>query len=127
MATPKVKFNTVDEYIAGFPKEVKATLEKIRQTIQRAEPAAEEVISYQLPAYKYHGMLVYFSAYKEHYSLTFPPPFTVFEAFKKELSAYEVSKTTVQFPMKDPVPFKLIAAMVQFRAKENQQKGKGKK
>jgi uncharacterized protein YdhG (YjbR/CyaY superfamily) len=127
MATTKARFETVNEYIGSFPKEVQATLEKIRQTIKKAEPDAEEVISYQIPAFKLHGFLVYFSAYKEHYSITFPPPFTVFEKFKKELAPYEMSKTTVQLPMKQPIPFDLITKMVKFRAKENQETEKKKK
>jgi uncharacterized protein YdhG (YjbR/CyaY superfamily) len=127
MATTKAKFETVNEYIGSFPREVQTTLQKIRQTIKKAEPDAEEVISYQIPAFKLHGFLVYFSAYKEHYSITFPPPFTVFEAFKKELAPYQLSKTTVQLPMKQPIPFDLITNMVKFRAKENLETEKKKK
>lgn len=127
MATAKIKFETVDQYIATFPKEVQTTLEKIRKTIQKAVPEAEEMISYQIPAFEYNGMLAYFSAYKEHYSLTFPPPFEIFEVFKKELSPYEVSKTTIQFPMTSPVPLDLVTKMVKYRAKENAENKKKKK
>lgn len=127
MATAKAKFETVDQYIGAFPKEVQTSLEKIRQTVKKAAPKAEEVISYQIPAFKFHGFLVYFSAYKAHYSITFPPPFTVFEVFKKELAVYERSKTTVQIPMDQKLPLELITKMVKFRAKENQETEKKKK
>ena len=123
----KTNFQTVDEYISTFPKDVQATLEKIRHTIQQAVPEAEEVISYQIPAFKYHGWIFYFSAYKEHYSLSCPPPFTVFDAFKKELSPYEVSTSAIKFPLDKPVPVDLIKEMSQFRAKANLEKTQKKK
>lgn len=72
-----------------------------------------------MPAFKYHGMLIYYSAYKKHYSISFPPPFKVFEVFKEQLSPYEVSKTAVQFPMDQPVPLDLIGEMAKYRANEN--------
>jgi uncharacterized protein YdhG (YjbR/CyaY superfamily) len=123
----KNKFQTVDEYIGTFAKDVQGDLEKIRQTIKKAVPEAEEVISYQLPAFEFHGMLIYFSAYKEHYSLSFPPPFTLFEVFKQELSPYEVSKTTIKILMDKPLPLDLVSEIVKYRAKENLERGKKKK
>ncbi len=119
MATEKVKFETVDQYIGTFPKEEQQVLQKIRETIRKAAPGSEEVISYQIPAYKQNGFVIYFSAYKAHYSLSFPPPFTVFEKFKKELSPYEMSKSTVQLPKSMPIPYDMIAGMVKFRVQEN--------
>ncbi|TNJ61846.1 DUF1801 domain-containing protein [Paenibacillus hemerocallicola] len=127
MSSTKSSFQTVEEYIVTFPDDVQATLENIRQTIKETVPEAEEAISYQLPAFKYYGMLIYFSAYKDHYSLSFPPPFTIFEVFKEQLSPYEVSKTAIKFPMKDPFPFELLRDIVKFRATENLEKGKKKK
>lgn len=115
----KTDFKDADEYITTFPEHIQATLKKIRQTVQEAVPDATEVISYQLPAFKYHGMLVYYSAYKAHFGLSFPPPFTVFEKFQKELSPYEVSKSAIRFPMDQPFPYALLREMVLFRAKEN--------
>jgi uncharacterized protein YdhG (YjbR/CyaY superfamily) len=115
----KTDFRTVDEYIATFPDDVQSVLQTVRRTIQDAVPEAEEAISYQIPAFKFHGWLLYFSAYKNHYSLSCPPPSTVFEAFEKELSKYEVSKSTIKFPFGEPVPAKLISDMAMFRAKEN--------
>lgn len=122
-----VKFETVEAYIHSFPKEVQKTLQKISQTIQKAAPGAEEVISYNIPAFKLNGFVAYYSAYTKHYSLTFPPPFTVFEVFKKELAPYELSKTTIQFPMDQPVPYDLVTKLVAFRVKENAENVKKKK
>lgn len=123
----KTDFKTVDEYIGTFPEEVQADLEKIRQAVKKAVPEAEEVISYQIPAFKYHGWILYFSAYKSHYSISIPPPFTVFEVFKKELEGYVLSKSTVQFPKNKPLPLELIKDIAKFRAKENLEKGTKKK
>lgn len=122
----KTDFKTVDEYIATFPSDVQAILETLRKTIREAVPEAEEVINYQIPAYKYHGWIFYFSAYKNHYSLSCPPP-THFEVFQDELAGYKLSKSTIQFPMKDPVPVDLIRRMAEFRAKENVEREKGEK
>lgn len=127
MATEKIKFQTVDEYIDSFPDNVQDILKQIRQAVQKAVPEAEEVISYNIPAYKYHGWIVYFSAYKNHYSLSCPPPFTVFEVFKEELLPYEVSKSAMKFPLDKPVPVKLISDIASFRAKENVEAKKKKK
>lgn len=119
MATEKTTFKTADEYIASFPKEVQQVLQTVRQAIQRAVPEAEETIGYQIPAFKARGWVFYYSAYKNHYSLSCPPPFTVFDAFKSELAPYEISKSSIKFPLNEPVPADLIAAMAKFRAAEN--------
>jgi uncharacterized protein YdhG (YjbR/CyaY superfamily) len=122
-----IKFQTVEEYMGTFPKDVQDTLETIRQTIKKAVPEAEEVISYQLPAFKYHGMLIYYSAYKEHYSLSFPPPFKLFDVFKNELLPYEKSKTTIKFSMDKPIPLELVSELAKYRANENLEREKKKK
>jgi len=114
----KTDFRSVDEYIGTFPKDVQATLETIRRTIRKAVPEAEEVISYQMPAYKFHGRMLYFSAYKNHYSL-FGATQGVRRAFKKELSRYEGTKGTIRFPLDEPVPVKLIRDIAMYRAREN--------
>ncbi len=115
----KTDYRTADEYIATFPDDVQRVLQTVRQTIREAVPDAEEVISYQIPVFKFHGWLLYYSAYKNHYSLSCPPPFTLFEVFKNELSAYEVTKSAIKFPLDQPIPVKLIGDMAMFRAKEN--------
>jgi uncharacterized protein YdhG (YjbR/CyaY superfamily) len=124
MATEKIKFETVEQYIGSFPKDVQKILQSVRKTIQSAVPGAEEMISYQIPAFKLGGWIFYYSAYKNHYSLSCPPPFTVFEKFKKELAPYEVSKSAIKFPLDKPVPVKLISEMAKFRAEEIEKKKK---
>lgn len=115
----------VDEYLALQPAETFAKLEKLRQTIKKAAPEAEEVISYGMPAYKFHGMLVYFAGYKNH--IGFYPTSSGIKAFEKEISAFENSKGTVRFPIEKPLPVGLITKIVKYRVKENLQKAGIKK
>jgi uncharacterized protein YdhG (YjbR/CyaY superfamily) len=109
--------NAVDEYIAKFPKDVQAVLQKIRQTIHEAAPEASETISYQMPAFKLNGKnLVYFAAWKKHIGFYATPSGN--EAFKKELARYKGAKGSVQFPLDEPMPFDLIKKIVKFRIQE---------
>lgn len=111
---------TVDNYIASFPKEAQQILTQIRNLIRAAAPNAEEMISYKMPAYKYHGILVYFAGYKNHIGFYAAP--TAHEAFKKELSVYKTGKGSVQFPIDKPLPYSLITKMVKYKLKENKAK-----
>jgi uncharacterized protein YdhG (YjbR/CyaY superfamily) len=122
----KAKPKTVDEYIALFPLEVQERLQKIRTTIKKAAPKAEETISYQLPTFTLGGKyLIYFAAFKKHVSV-YPAPRGA-EVFKEELAKYKGGKGTVQFPLDKPIPFSLISRIVKFRVKEHLEKAKGKK
>ena len=125
----KTDFKSADEYLATLPEHSRDVLQQVRQTIQAAVPEAEEVISYQIPAFKHHGFVFYISAHKNHFSLSCPPPFAVFEAFADELAPYEISKSAIRFPLDAPVPVDLIHRMAQFRAEENaaREKTKAKK
>jgi uncharacterized protein YdhG (YjbR/CyaY superfamily) len=127
MKTDRTAPRTVDEYIAGFPPDVQAILEKIRLTIRKAAPGAEEAIKYQMPTFTLHGNLVHFAAFKKH--IGFYPVPTGIEKFKKELAAYEGGKGSVQFPLDQLIPYSLISRIVKFRVKENLAKAaaKGKK
>jgi len=116
----KTGYQTIDDYIAAFPEEDRVVLLGIRAAIREGAPEAEEAISYQVPAFKFHGFVMYFSAYAKHYSLSFPPPWTVFEQFKEDLAPYKISKSTVQLPKDRPIPYELIAKMAAFRARENE-------
>jgi uncharacterized protein YdhG (YjbR/CyaY superfamily) len=116
---------TIDDYIAGFPGDVQAILQQIRQTIRQAAPDAQEKISYQLPTFTLKGNLVYFGAFKNHIGF-YPIPSGV-EAFKEELSAYEQGKGSVQFPLDKPIPYDLISRIVKFRVKENLARAEAKK
>lgn len=115
----KTDFKSVDEYIASQPSAAQKVLERVRSTIRKAVPAAVEVISYQIPAYKLHDRpLLYFAGWKRHYSL-YPSNKRLVAAFRAELAPYEVNdKGTIRFPLSEPVPVKLIEGIAQFRAKE---------
>ena len=115
----KTDFQSVDEFIASRDESEHEVLRRIRAAIRQGAPEAEEVISYQLPAYKHHGFVVYFGAATKHFSLSFPPPSTVFERFADELAEYKVSKSTIQLPKDKPIPYDLITRMAAFRAAEN--------
>ncbi|HEX6288890.1 MAG TPA: DUF1801 domain-containing protein [Herpetosiphonaceae bacterium] len=120
MKTDQTAPKTIDEYIAGFPEDVQAILEKIRMTIRQAAPEAQATIKYQMPTFTLNGNLVHFGAFKNH--IGFYPVPTGIEAFKDELSVYEGGKGSVQFPLDKPIPFDLISRIVQFRVKENLEK-----
>ena len=114
-------YSTIDEYIADFPANVQAILGKIRRTIQKAAPKAEEAISYQIPAFKLNGkMLIYFAAFKNHISV-YPAPRGAAE-FKDELARYKGGKGTAQFPLDEPMPYDLIRRIVKFKVKQNLEK-----
>lgn len=111
------KPENVDAYIAAFEPEVRAVLEKIRATIHKAAPDATETISYQMPAFTLHGVLVYFAAFRDHIGF-YPTPSGV-AAFQKELKGYASAKGSVRFPLDQPIPFTLIGRIAKFRASEN--------
>ena len=110
-------FTTVDEYIALHPPSIKAGLDLLRKTIKTAAPGAEEMISYQMPAYKLKGMLAFFSATKNHYG--FYPTASPILAFREKLKSFGTSKGAVRFPLDKPIPVKLITAMVRWKVREN--------
>nr|MDO8079560.1 DUF1801 domain-containing protein [Candidatus Freyarchaeota archaeon] len=120
MERKKKQVNTINEYIATFPKQIQDILQKLRQTIKESAPQAQEAISYQMPTFKLNGNLVHFAAFKNHIGF-FPTPSAVV-AFKKELSEYETSKGTIRFPLDKPIPFDLVRKIVKYRVNENLQK-----
>jgi uncharacterized protein YdhG (YjbR/CyaY superfamily) len=123
----KTDFKSVDEYIATLPDDVQKPLKRVRDTIRKAVPKAEEVISYQIPAYKLHGgPVLFFAGWKQHYSI-YPATDGVAEAFKKELARYEISKGTIRFPLSQPVPVKLIERIAKFRAQKLAERATAKK
>lgn len=109
-AMEKSEFRTIDEYLALQTDQARVTLESLRQIIRKAAPEAIEIISYQMPAFKFHGMLVYFAAFKNHCSLFVSP--AVILAFKDRLTDYELSKGTIQFPIDQPMPENLVQEIV---------------
>ena len=116
---------TVDAYIAGFPPGVRATLQKIRATIRKAAPDAQEKIAYRMPAYWQDGPLVYFAAFKKHIGF-YPLPDAIGE-FAERLAPYTASKGAVQFPIDQEPPLDLVRDIVRFRLESNAAKAATKK
>ena len=114
------KSATIDECIATYPKDVQAVLQKLRATIKKAAPKAEETISYGIPTFKLYGNLVHFSGYKHH--IGFYPGAGGIKAFSKEISGYKSAKGSVQFPLDKPLPYALVTKIVKFRVKQNLEK-----
>jgi uncharacterized protein YdhG (YjbR/CyaY superfamily) len=115
-----VKYKTVDEYLSYISEDIQLRLDELRAAIKKAAPQAEEVISYNMPAYRQHGVLVYFAAYKHH--IGFYPTASGVREFKNELGKYKVSKGAIQFPIGERLPLGLIAKIVKFRVKEDRVK-----
>jgi uncharacterized protein YdhG (YjbR/CyaY superfamily) len=124
MRTTQKAPTTIDEYIAAFSPEVQTILERVRATIRKAAPKAEETIKYSIPTFTLNGNLVHFAAYKNH--IGFYPSSSGIKRFQQELSVYKGAKGSVQFPLDKPVPLALITKIVKFRVTENAQKAKGK-
>ncbi len=108
---------TIDDYIQGFPADVKAILSELRSTIRQSAPQAVEKISYRIPTFHLNGNLVHFAAFERHIGF-YPAPSGI-ARFRKELARYKSAKGSVQFPLDEPLPIELIAAIVEFRVAEN--------
>ena len=114
----KTDYKSVDEYIAAQPASARPVLERVRAIIRKALPDAEEVISYQIAAYKVGGeRVIYLAGWKEHFSL-YPTTAPLVAAFGDALAGYAMSKGTIRFPLDGPVPVRLIARIAKFRARE---------
>jgi uncharacterized protein YdhG (YjbR/CyaY superfamily) len=116
----KAEYKNIDDYIATFPEDTRALLERMRVIIRKAAPKAEEVISYNMPAFRQYGVLVYFAGYKNH--IGFYPTGSGIMAFKEEIANYKNSKGAVQFPLDKPLPVGLITKMVKYRVQEDKEK-----
>ena len=127
MKETKKPLITIDDYIKLQDKDKQAGLKKLRALIKKAAPKAIECISYQMPAFKQYGVLVYFAAAKNHYG--FYPTSKPIEVFKKQLDekGYNYSKGAIQLPVDKPFPAKLIHEMVKFRIQEDEIKAAAKK
>src|SRR5665213_1386608 len=117
MSMNKKISKNIDEYLIRFPKEVQQLLKKMRLTIKKAAPKAEEKISYGIPTFTLNENLVHFAGYKNHIGF-YPTPSGI-TAFKKELSAYKGAKGSVQFPINEPLPLTLVSRIVKFRVKKS--------
>jgi uncharacterized protein YdhG (YjbR/CyaY superfamily) len=124
MAANRAKPTTISNYIASFPPEVQEILEEIRARIRRGAPAAEETISYGIPAFTLNGTLVYFAAFKKH--IGFYPPVSGGASLEKALSRYAGEKGNLRFPLDQPIPYGLISRIVKLRVKQNMAKARAK-
>lgn len=119
----KTDFKTIDEYHKAFPKEIQERMQAIRQIVHQVVPDAEEVISYQIPAFKIGKFfLIYYSAYAKHISLSSPWSAALLKEFAVELKSLKVSKSAIQLPNDNPLPVDFIKRLVQFRKMENEDK-----
>jgi uncharacterized protein YdhG (YjbR/CyaY superfamily) len=116
---------TIEEYLALYPRATQKIVKQVLAVIRKAAPRAEESINYGIPTFNYLGNLVHVGAYKHHIGF-YPAPSGI-QNFKKELARYKTSKGAVQFPIDEPLPLKLIAAIVKFRVMENEAKAEMKK
>ncbi len=121
MAKPK----DIDDYISKFPADVQVILEKVRETIRNAAPEAKETISYMMPAFRQHGILVYFAAWKNHIGLY--PPISGNKTLEKAIARYAGPKGNLQFPLDAPMPFDLIERIVKLRVKQDAAKASAKR
>ncbi len=116
--TPKPK--DIDSYISKFPADVQAILQKVRETIRHAAPEAKETISYMMPAFKQHGILVYFAGWDTHIGMY--PPISGNKALEKAIARYAGPKGNLQFPLDEPIPYDLIERIVKLRVKQDSEK-----
>lgn len=122
MTANQATIKTIDDYIAGFPPEVREILARIRQIIRQAVPGAQEAIKYDMPTFMLHGNLVHFAAYKKHIALYPAPKRIADDNLHKELSIYQAAKSTLRFPLNKPIPYDLIRQVVRLLAEERMAK-----
>ncbi|MCG6915224.1 DUF1801 domain-containing protein [bacterium BMS3Abin03] len=124
MKSSQKKFKNIDDYFSTVPEAIRNKLQKIRETIHKAAPKAEEVISYNMPAFKQNSVLVYFAVFKNH--IGFFPTAKAIEIFKDDLCSYKTSKGTVQFSLDEKIPLELISKITKFRVEEDLEKQRKK-
>jgi len=117
----KTDYKTIKEYHNTYPTELQERMQSIREVVHKVEPEVEEMISYQIPCFKYKGYLIYYAAYPKHISLSHPFSDRLLKTFEKELKKYKVSKSAIQFPNNEALPLDLIKRIVEFRKKENEE------
>lgn len=118
----RTKFNTVNDYLSAFPAKTRSVLRLLRKAIREVVPEADEIISYNTPAFKLNGMLLYYAAYKHH--IGFYPFRSAIRFFKDELTTYETSTSTIRFPIDSKLPIRLIRKIVKLRVAENMAKAR---
>jgi uncharacterized protein YdhG (YjbR/CyaY superfamily) len=122
----KKNYNTIDDYMSYLPEDNLLALEHIREMVRTLVPQAEEVISYQIPTFKYHGTLVGFAAFKNHCSFFTCDGSTV-EKFKDELKGFDYVKSGIHFTPDKPIPDDLLERIIMLRVVENEARALAKK
>ena len=125
MPNRRLPYANIDEYIASFPPEVQSILEKIRSTIRKAVPEAQEQISYQIPTFALKSNLIHFAAFKKHIGVY--PPVRGDEKLRAEISRYQGEKGNLKFPLDEPIPYTLISRIVKFRVREQLERAESKR
>ncbi|WP_183559690.1 iron chaperone [Mucilaginibacter sp. SP1R1] len=108
-----------DEYIAQQPPEFRPTLQELRSVILNTVPQAIESISYQIPCYRYHYMLVGIGVNKKYCSFYVMNPGLV-KTLKDELSNVKVSGSTLHFTPNEILPVDLIKKIILARVMQNE-------
>lgn len=116
----KTDYKTIDEYHGAQTQEAQQRMQTIREIIHKAVPEVEEVISYQIPCFKYKGYLIYYAAFAKHITLSYPYTAAFLKEFEDELKGYKMSKSAIQLPNDQKLPTALIKRMITFRKKENE-------
>jgi uncharacterized protein YdhG (YjbR/CyaY superfamily) len=116
----KTDFRSHDEYIATFPQDIQRRLQELRAVIREAVPGAEEVISYQLPCFNHNGPILYYAAFKNHLTISTPPP--TLRQFADDLKDYKTSVSVAQIPYDTPLPKALIQKIAQYVEAQNLKK-----
>lgn len=122
----KQRFSTVEEYLSAHQKKERALMESLRKAIRQAVPGAEEGISYNMPAFRYYGILAYFAAHREHIGF-YPGTESINRVFKEELKNYYTSKGTIRFPYDRKLPLQLIKKIAAWKAKANLEKAQARR
>jgi uncharacterized protein YdhG (YjbR/CyaY superfamily) len=122
---PGPKFESIEAYHAAFPPDIQQKLKQVHRAVLAGAPKAEPCISYNMPAFKLHGVLVYYAAFKNH--IGFYPTASGIASFAEELKDYKTSKGAIQFPMDQPIPVALVKKITAFRREENEMKATLKK
>ena len=113
---------TIDDYIAGFPPRVRAVLRSVRSAVRAAAPQAREEISYRIPAFRQHGVLVYFAAFKKH--IGFFPPVRGDARLARAVAKYAGEKGNLRFPLDEPMPLALIGRLTHVRVKQDAERAR---
>ncbi len=104
--TEKLKFATIDDYLASASPLAKPILEEMRRIIHRKVPNAQEAIGYQMPAFKLGRTFIYFAAFKKHIGVY--PPVTGDKSLIDATARFRNEKGNLAFPLDQSIPFELI-------------------